>query len=90
MERLGTWKGSALAQGIEHLGEHRQQAEHFDHCKHCRQGEHCICVGNGLAMSALYPEMRYQKRQDLIFLLLNEFCEPFCPFPLPVQVQLGD
>ena len=66
MERLGMWKGSALAQGIEHLGEHRQQAEHFDHCKHCRQGEHCICVGNGLAMSALYPEMRYQKRQDLI------------------------
>ena len=66
MERLGTWKGSALAQGIEHLGKHRQQAEHFDHCKHCRQGEHCICVGNGLAMSALYPEMRYLKRQDLI------------------------
>lgn len=23
-----------------------------------RQGEHCICSGNGLAMSALYPEMR--------------------------------
>ena len=93
MERLGMWKGSALAQGIEHLCKHRQQAEHFDHCKHCRQGEHCICVGNGLAMSALYPEMRYQKRQDLIiwfFWLLNEFCEPFCPFPLPVQVQLGD
>ena len=34
------------------------QAEHFDHRKHFRQGEHCICVGNGLAMSALYPEMR--------------------------------
>ena len=26
-----------------------------------RQGEHCICVGNGLAMSALYPEMRLPK-----------------------------
>ena len=24
-----------------------------------RQGEHCICSGNGLAMSALYPEMRW-------------------------------
>ena len=83
MERLGMWKGSALAQGIEHLCKHRQQAEHFDHCKHCRQGEHCICVGNGLAMSALYPEMRYQKRQDLIIWFFDfwmSFANPFAHF----------
>ena len=61
MEKLEKWRGNVPAQGI--LNIIALQAEHLDHCKHFRQGEHCICVGNGLAMSALYPEMRSHKNQ---------------------------
>ena len=36
----------------------------------CRQNEPCICSGNGLAMSSLYPEMRFSweiKSVDALF-----------------------
>ena len=39
-------------------------------CACTRQNEHCICSGNGLAMSALYPEMRFSweiKSVDALF-----------------------
>ena len=35
-----------------------------------RQNEHCICSGHGLAMSSLYPEMRFSweiKSVDALF-----------------------
>ena len=67
-ESLGRWMGNALAQGFLHRSSQKhscQHAEYFDHRKHFRQGEHCICVGNGLAMSALYPEMRLHQNQEL-------------------------
>ena len=63
MEKLGKWRGNVPAQGIFWTSLKKQFAEHFDHRKHFRQGEHCICVGNGLAMSALYPEMRSHQNQ---------------------------
>ena len=49
---------------------HVLNKESVRECACTRQNEHCICSGNGLAMSALYPEMRFSweiKSVDALF-----------------------